>query len=245
MPTVGYVHSLESCGTVDGPGIRFVVFLQGCPLRCQYCHNPDTWKVGEGRQMTVPELMAEVVKYKSYMKFSGGGVTITGGEPLMQLDFVFELLAACKKEGIHTAIDTSGYVFNDRAKKIINAVDMVLLDIKHADPKQYNVITKGKLAPTLKFLDYLGEIKKPLWVRYVLVPTLSDQPEAIERLAVLLSQYDTIERIEVLPFHKMGEYKWATLGLDYQLHDIDEPDKASVVEAMAILKSHNLNVQTG
>ncbi len=245
MATIGNIHSIESCGTVDGPGIRFVVFMQGCPLRCQYCHNPDTWKIGSGKPMTVEALMSEVVKYKSYMRFSGGGITITGGEPLMQLDFVYELIEACKSEGIHTAIDTSGYVFNDRAKKIIDAVDLVLLDVKHSDPEQYKVITGGRLAPTLAFLDYLGQINKPLWVRYVLVPTLSDQPEAIEHLAIILSQYSNIERIELLPFHKMGEYKWTELGLDYKLSDINEPDKMAVVEAMSILKKHNLNIVTG
>jgi len=245
MPTIGNIHSIESCGTVDGPGIRFVVFMQGCPLRCQYCHNPDTWKVGDGKQMTVNQMMTEVVKYKSYMKFSGGGITITGGEPLMQLDFVYELIQACKKEGIHTAIDTSGYVFNDRAKKIIDAVDLVLLDIKHSSPEQYKVITGGRLAPTLEFLDYLGVINKPVWIRYVLVPGLSDQPEAIENLAIILSGYNNIERIELLPFHKMGEFKWEELGLDYQLADVQEPDKAAVLDAMAILKKHNLNIITG
>ena len=245
MPTIGNIHSIESCGTVDGPGIRFVVFMQGCPLRCQYCHNPDTWKVGVGQQMTVDKLMTEVVKYKSYMKFSGGGITLTGGEPLMQLDFVYEVIQACKKEGIHTAIDTSGYVFNDRAKKIIDAVDMVLLDVKHSDPEQYKIITSGRLAPTLQFLDYLGEINKPVWVRYVLVPNLSDQPVAIENLAIILSRYTNIERIELLPFHKMGEFKWEELGLEYQLSDTAEPNKIAVVEAMTILKKHNLNTVTG
>ncbi len=245
MSTIGNIHSIESCGTVDGPGIRFVVFLQGCPLRCQYCHNPDTWKIGDGQQMTVAELMSQVVKYKSYMKFSGGGITLTGGEPLMQLDFVYDVIMACKKEGIHTAIDTSGYVFNERSKKIIDAVDLVLLDVKHAHPDQYKEITGGRLDPTLKCLEYLGSIKKPVWVRYVLVPGLSDQKDAIEDLAVILSQYDNLERIELLPFHKMGEYKWESLGIDYKLKDTEEPTKESIVEAMAILKSHNLNTITG
>lgn len=240
----GRIHSIESCGTVDGPGIRFVVFTQGCPLRCQYCHNPDTWKYSDGEEMTVEALMEEVVKYKSYMRFSGGGITITGGEPLMQLEFVSELIHACKKEGIHTAIDTSGYIFNDKAKRIIDEVDLVLLDIKHIEAKQYEYITGAKLQPTLDFLDYLGSINKPVWVRYVLVPTLSDQPEAIEALAKYLSQYNNIEKIELLPFHKMGEYKWESLGLEYRLKDIPEPDNMAIVDAMAILKQHNLNVVT-
>lgn len=160
MATIGRIHSIESCGTVDGPGIRFVVFMQGCPLRCQYCHNPDTWKYSDGTEMTVDELIQEAVKYKSYMRFSGGGITITGGEPLMQLDFVTKLIAACKEEGIHTAIDTSGYIYNDKAKEVIESVDLVLLDIKHAQPEQYQFITGAKLQPTLDFLDYLGKTNK-------------------------------------------------------------------------------------
>lgn len=240
----GRIHSIESCGTVDGPGIRFVIFTQGCPLRCQYCHNPDTWKYSDGEEMTVEAVMAEVVKYKSYMRFSGGGITITGGEPLMQLDFVAELVKACKAEGIHTAIDTSGYIFNEKAKAIIEDVDLVLLDIKHMDPSQYEFITGAKLKPTLDFLAYLSTIHKPVWIRYVLVPTLSDQPEAIEALAIHLSQYSNIEKIELLPFHKMGEYKWAELGLDYRLTDIDEPTSDAIISAMAVLKKHNLNVVT-
>lgn len=244
METLGRIHSIETCGTVDGPGIRFVVFMQGCPLRCQYCHNPDTWEFAGGDEMTVEALMAEVIKYKSYMRFSGGGITITGGEPLMQIDFVKALIDACKAEGIHTAIDTSGYVFSDKAKQVIEAVDLVLLDIKHSDPDQYKVITGAKLQPTLDFLKYLGDVSKPVWVRYVLVPGLSDQPEAIEHLAELLSMYDNIDKIELLPFHKMGEYKWESLGFDYQLKDVDEPDTQAVIDAMAIFKKHNLNIVT-
>jgi pyruvate formate lyase activating enzyme len=244
MSTIGRIHSIESCGTVDGPGIRFVAFLQGCPLRCQYCHNPDTWKINSGKEMSVEALMEEVVKYKSFMRFSNGGITITGGEPLLQLDFVYELIMACKAESIHTAIDTSGYVFNERAKKVIDEVDLVLLDIKHSDPDQYKVITGAKLQPTLDFLKYLGEKNKPVWVRYVLVPGLSDQPEAIEKLAIHLSQYSNIEKIEILPFHKMGEYKWEELGETYRLKDVPEPTKLAMIEAMAILKKHNLNVVT-
>lgn len=244
MSTIGRIHSIESCGTVDGPGVRFVVFMQGCPLRCQYCHNPDTWKYSGGKEMTVEALMDEVVKYKSYMRFSGGGITVTGGEPLMQLDFVAELIRACKEQGIHTAIDTSGYIYNEKAQSVIDDVDLVLLDIKHSDPDQYKVITGAALQPTLDFLSYLGKKSKPVWVRYVLVPGLTDQVDAIENLALLLSQYDNIDKIEILPFHKMGEYKWASLGLEYQLNDVNEPNQQSIINTMAIFKKHNLNVVT-
>ena len=244
MSQTGRIHSYESCGTVDGPGIRFVVFMQGCPLRCQYCHNPDTWKLSDGKEITVDELMAEVVKYKSYMRFSGGGITITGGEPLMQPDFVLEVIRRCREEGIHTAIDTSGYLYNDKTRAIIDEVDLVLLDIKHMDPDQYKVITGVQLAPTLEFLAYLGEVKRDVWIRYVLVPGLSDQADSIRDLSRHLSQYDNIKKIELLPFHKMGEFKWESLGEPYRLADVEEPDKMAIVEAMAIFKEFNLNVVT-
>jgi len=244
MSLVGNIHSIESCGTVDGPGVRFVVFLQGCPLRCQYCHNPDTWAVDGGRTMSVQALIDEIIKYKSYMRFSNGGVTISGGEPLIQTAFVLELLKACKAKHIHTAIDTSGFIFTEDTKAVIDAVDLVLLDVKHADPKTYKVITGVNLQPTLDFLAYLHKQHKPTWVRYVLVPTLSDQPEHIETLSKILSNYNNIERIEILPFHKMGEYKWASLGLTYQLTNIDEPSKDSILKAMTIFKKYNLHVVT-
>lgn len=236
------IHSIESCGTVDGPGIRFVVFTQGCPLRCQYCHNPDTWKMADGKETSIDYLVEEALKYKSYMKFSGGGVTVTGGEPLLQTDFVKDYFTKLKEHDIHTAIDTSGYLFNEGVKEVLNLTDLVLLDVKHFDPTKYKDLTGVELAPTLKFLDYLGQQNIPTWIRYVLVPGISDQPEHIEGLAKHLSQYNNIERIELLPFHKMGEYKWKELNLEYKLADVNEPSKASMTEALAIFKSHNLNV---
>jgi len=236
------IHSIESCGTVDGPGIRFVVFTQGCPLRCQYCHNPDTWKMSDGNEMTVDELVKEAIKYKSYMRFSGGGVTVTGGEPLLQVDFIKEFFTQMKKEGIHTAIDTSGYVFNDKVKEVLELTDLVLLDIKHFDPLRYKNLTGVELAPTLDFLDYLGQKNIPTWVRYVLVPGLTDQLDSIEALSKHLSQYTHIERIELLPFHKMGEYKWSELGLDYKLGQVESPTKALMIEALVLFKKYNLQV---
>lgn len=236
------IHSIESCGTVDGPGIRFVVFTQGCPLRCQYCHNPDTWKMSDGKDMSTDDLVTEALKYKSYMNFSGGGVTITGGEPLLQVDFVIEFLEKLKKHGIHTAIDTSGYIFNEKVKKALDLCDLVLLDIKHFDPVKYKDLTGVPLDPTLKFLDYLSTNDINVWLRYVLVPGLTDQLDTIDALSKHLSQYSNIERIELLPFHKMGEYKWQELGLEYKLKDTNEPSKDLMTQAMTIFKQHNLNV---
>lgn len=236
------IHSIESCGTVDGPGIRFVVFTQGCPLRCQYCHNPDTWKMSDGKNISTDELVQEALKYKSYMNFSGGGVTVTGGEPLLQVDFVIDFLKKLKEHGIHTTIDTSGYIFNEKVKEALDFCDLVLLDIKHFDPHRYKDLTGVELEPTLNFLDYLSTKNIKVWLRYVLVPGLTDQLDTIEALSQHLSQYTNIERIELLPFHKMGEYKWKELGLEYKLTDTVEPSKALMTEAMMIFKSHNLNV---
>lgn len=242
MSTTGKIHSIETCGTVDGPGIRFVIFMQGCPLRCKYCHNPDTWKLGDGEETTVEDLMTQIKKYKSYMKFSGGGVTVTGGEPLLQASFVLELMKRCKEEGIHTALDTSGYIFNDTTKEVLDYTDLVLLDIKCHDSIQYKHITGVNLEPTLKFMDYLGSKNKPVWVRYVLVPGLSDKDEYLENLGSYLSNFQHIDRVELLPFHKMGEYKWEELGLTYELTDTKEPTAEAMEHATELLKNYNLNV---
>jgi pyruvate formate lyase activating enzyme len=244
MTTKGRIHSLESCGTVDGPGIRFVVFMQGCPLRCQYCHNPDTWKISDGREMEVQELVDEIIKYKSYMHFSGGGVTITGGEPLLQAPFVLELLKACKELGIHTAIDTSGYLYNDTIKEILDYTDLVLLDIKVYNMTKYKDLTGVELNPTLTFMSYLAKINKPTWVRYVLVPNLTDHEEDIEALAKFLSEFKNIEKLELLAFHKMGEYKWEELGYDYKLKNTPEPSQAQLIKAKEIFEKYQLKVIT-
>jgi pyruvate formate lyase activating enzyme len=244
MSIMGKIHSIETCGTVDGPGIRFVIFMQGCPLRCKYCHNPDTWKLADGENKSVDELMTEIKKYKSYMNFSGGGVTVTGGEPLLQAEFVKELFIKCKKEGIHTTIDTSGYLFNNTIREVLDYTDLALLDIKCFDRTQYKYITGVPLDPTISFMNYLGDINKPVWIRYVLVPGLSDNETHIENLSLFLSDFNNVERIELLPFHKMGEFKWKELGYTYELEDTIEPSKEEIIKAMAIIKMHNLNVVT-
>jgi pyruvate formate lyase activating enzyme len=202
------IHSLESFGTVDGPGIRFVIFLQGCPLRCVYCHNPDTWdKKGEGKyQLSPEELLAEVMKYKNFI--AKGGVTVTGGEPLMQAAFVKEFFMLCKENGIHTALDTSGAIFNQTVKEVLDIVDLVLLDIKSIDQMQYRKLTGVKIDNTLKCLNYLEEKNIRAWIRHVVMPGWTDNDILLNRLADFLKLYKCIEKVELLPYHKMGVNKY-------------------------------------
>ena len=243
MDKFGKVHSVETCGTLDGPGLRYVIFLQGCPLRCQYCHNPDTWKLGDGRKATVNDLMEDINKYKSFMKFSGGGITVSGGEPLLQPSFVEELFKRCKEEGIHTTIDTSGCIMNSETKKVMEYTDLVLLDIKSYNPAKYKEVTGVSVTPTLEFAKYLSSINKPMWVRYVLVPGLTDDLDEIEELALFLSKLTNIERVEILPFHKMGEYKWEELGYEYRLKNTEPPTDESVSKAKEIYRQYKLNIR--
>lgn len=239
----GKIHSVESCGTVDGPGIRFVIFTKGCPLRCLYCHNPDCRSFADGKETTVDELIAEIQKYRSYMRFSGGGVTISGGEPLAQPHFVKEVFKRCKELGIHTALDTSGYVSLDTAKEVLEYVDLVLLDIKSYDPQTYFKVTNVSVYPTLQLANYLSEIHKPTWVRFVLVPQVTDDPKNIEGLASFVSKLGNIEKVEILPFHKMGEYKWEQLGYNYQLQDTEPPSPELMHNTLEIFRRYGLYVQ--
>lgn len=238
----GKIHSIETCGTVDGPGIRYVIFTQGCPLRCLYCHNPDCRHPDEGKQITVAELIADIQKYRSYMEFSGGGVTITGGEPLMQPEFISEILRRCQKLGIHTALDTSGYVKLTTARPVLEYVDLVLLDIKSFDPQIYHQVTSVSLEPTLKFARYLHDINKPAWIRFVLVPNLTDPPQNIRGLAEFVASLNNVERVEVLPFHKMGEYKWEQLGYKYQLQDTPAASPELVATTKKIFQEYGIKV---
>ncbi len=239
----GYIHSVESCGTVDGPGIRFVIFTQGCPLRCLYCHNPDCRHLEDGKLITVEQLIREIKKYTSYFKSSGGGITITGGEPLMQPEFVQEICQRCQEMGIHTTLDTSGYVQLKVAKQVLDFVDLVLLDIKSFDPKIYHDVTSVSIEPTLEFAKYLKEIKKPAWIRFVLVPNLTDPIPNIQALAQFISTLDNVEKVEVLPFHQMGKYKWEQLGYDYQLKDTNPPSPELIEAVKNIFKSYGLETQ--
>ena len=237
----GYIHSFESFGTKDGPGIRFVLFMQGCPLRCLYCHNPDTWNFKDKKFVFSPEeALKEILKVKGFIK--KGGVTASGGEPLLQCEFLYEFFTLCRAEKLHTAVDTSGCVFNDNVKKLMEVTDLVLLDIKHIDPDKYKFISSGDLNPTLEFLSYLGSIKKTVWLRYVLVPGLSDSPEDLHNWAKYVSKFDNVERVDVLPFHQAGSFKWKELGLEYSLTDTPVPTLEEVRRAKEIFREFNLNV---
>lgn len=239
----GRIHSIETCGTVDGPGIRFVVFLQGCPLRCQYCHNPDTWETNGGHETTVDELVEEIQKYRSYMKFSGGGVTVSGGEPLLQADFVRALFKRCRKLGIHTALDTSGFqTITPSVVALLAVTDLVLLDIKSTNAATYQTITGAPVDTSLLFARYLSDHQIPMWVRFVYVPGLSDNEDEIRAMAKFLLGLKNLQKTEVIPFHKMGEYKWAQLGYAYTLADTPVPHRRDVAYVRSIFADAGLKV---
>lgn len=234
----GLIHSFESFGTKDGPGIRFVFFMQGCPLRCLYCHNPDTWIARDFKyELTPEEAFNEIKKVKAFVR---GGVTVSGGEPLLQPDFVLELFKLCKADGIHTAVDTSGFLLNDKIKEVLDYTDLVLLDIKHIDPKKYQELTAKPLEPTLKFMEYLSSINRPVWIRYVLVPGYSDDEEDLNQWAEYVSHFSNVERVDILPFHQMGIHKWQQLGRDYKLKDVSAPTQSDVERAEKIFRDRGL-----
>lgn len=242
MDNIGRVHSIETLGTVDGPGIRIVIFMQGCPLRCLYCHNPDTWDASKGKEYTAIELFNEIKKYKSFMDSSNGGVTFSGGDPLLQAKFITKVSKLCKKNGISVAIDTSGFVLNDSVKELLSYTDLVLLDIKSFDPTTYQKVTGGRLEPTLKMLNYLKENNIKAWIRFVLVPGLTDDMTSIKELSDYLDDYPNVEKIELLPFHKMGEYKWEELGVSYQLSNTMEPEQELINKVKVILETNGKKV---
>ena len=217
---IGRIHSFESFGTVDGPGVRFVTFMQGCPLRCLFCHNPDTWDPNGNclYEFTPEQLRDEVVKYRSFIK--SGGVTVSGGEPLMQSEFVAEFFRLCHDEGLHTALDTSGAIITDKVLKVLDNTDLVLLDIKTMDAELYPTLTGVKQNNNLAFLDILEERKIKTWVRHVVVPNLTDNDEWLRKLGEHVSHYDCVEKIEILPYHTLGTYKYEKLGEKYKLEGV-------------------------
>ena len=237
----GRIHSYESFGTVDGPGIRFVIFFQGCPMRCKYCHNPDTWQVGDGREVSAEDAVKEALKYKSYFG-TKGGVTATGGEPMLQLPFLTELFSRLKAKGVHTCLDTSAAPFPaeenaDRSAfdELLKVTDLVLLDIKHIDEEAHRALTGRPGAHARAFARYLSERGKPMWIRHVLVPGITDDDGALLRLKAFIDGLKTVEKVEVLPYHTLGITKYRALGMEYPLEGVRPPEKERVQNARMIL----------
>lgn len=237
----GRIHSIETCGTVDGPGLRYIIFTQGCPLRCQFCHNPDTWKMGDGKVMAVKELVDDILTYLPFFEASGGGVTVSGGEPLLQTKFLVALFKELKKFGIHTTIDTSGGCFSkspsylETLDELLELTDLVLLDMKQFNPEKHKRLTGLSNEHILDFANYLKEKNIPVWIRHVLVPERSDFDEDLYALADFIDTLTNVEKIEVLPYHKLGVYKYEVLGINYPLEGIDPPTAERIKNAEQIL----------
>lgn len=235
----GYIHSKESFGTVDGPGIRYVLFMQGCPMRCLYCHNPDTWEVNAGTLITTDEILNEYRKNSSF--YTNGGITVTGGEPLLQIDFVTELFQKAKAEGIHTCIDTSGITFNpnktEKFDELVKYTDLVMLDIKHIDPKKHNALTGHGNENILAFAKYLEEKKTPLWIRHIIVEGITDSPEDLVRLGEFIGTLGNLKALDVLPYHTMGVGKYEEMGIPYPLKELKALPLSEAVKAKEYILS--------
>ena len=236
----GNIHLIESFGSVDGPGIRFLIFLKGCPLRCRFCHNPDTWALPEGKPRTADSLIEQALRFKTYWG-KKGGITISGGEPLVQMDFLIELCRKAKEKDIHVAIDTSGWLFTrqgaffDKFNELMKVVDLVLLDIKHIDSEKHKWLTGKPNEPVLECAQYLSEIGKSIWIRHVLVPGVNDSDEYLVRLRQFIDTLTNVEKIEVLPYHTLGLFKWEELGIEYGLPGVQPPTPESVAHAEEVL----------
>ena len=241
----GYVHSLESFGSVDGPGVRYVIFLAGCAMRCQFCHNPDTWNMQTGTPYTADALLEKAMRYRSYWG-ENGGITVSGGEPLLQIDFLIELFRKAKEQGIHTTLDTSGNPFTreepffGKFQELMKYTDLFLLDIKQIDDEQRKILTGCTNQNILDLARYLSDEKKPVWIRHVLVPQRSDNDEYLDRLRAFLDTLQNVERVEVLPYHTLGVYKWKELGLSYPLEGIDPPTKERIENAKEKLRTRTV-----
>ena len=242
-PEIGYYHSYEITGSVNGPGIRFTLYLSGCPLRCQYCQNPDMWTLRNGRRVTVGRMFDEVAKYASFIRTAHGGITVSGGEPMLQIRFLQALLRRCKEDlGLHTAVDTSGFLGARASEDFLDLVDLLLLDIKAGDEELYHLVTSAELAPTLRFARRLSDRGNRMWVRYVLVPGLTDAADDVEKVARFTSTLAHVERVEVLPFHQLGAGKWADLQLSYQLADVPPAAPELVRRVEDQFRAHGLTV---
>jgi len=239
---IGYVHSYEVGSTVDGPGIRFVAFVTGCLLRCQYCHNPDTWHKYNGHPVSVSRAMRQIGKYAHALKIAKGGITISGGEPMLQRPFVTRIFRRCKELGLHTCMDTSGRLGDKMTDQDLMDIDLNLLDIKSGDPAIYEKVTRQPLQPTLDYARRLSALGRPMWIRYVLVPGLTDGYDNVQKVADFVAELKTVERVEILRFHQMGSDKWRKLALDYPLENFESPDAELTERVRGQFRSHGLTV---
>lgn len=236
----GFIHSIESFGSVDGPGIRFLIFLQGCPMRCQFCHNPDSWKTGVGEEWYADDLLDKAERFRSYWG-DNGGITVSGGEALLQIDFLLELFEKAHQRGINTCLDTSAQLFTQKGvffekfERLMQVTDTILLDIKHIDDEEHRKLTRHSNQNILDCARYLSDIKKPVWIRHVLIPGITDKDEYLVQLRDFLKTLDNIQRIDVLPYHTMGIYKYEKLGIDYPLKEVNPPSADRVENAKIIL----------
>jgi pyruvate formate lyase activating enzyme len=240
MDTIGSIHSYTTGSAYDGPGLRTVVWTSGCQLRCRYCHNPDTWHLKGGRVVTAEEVVAEVSRHTSFLRLTGGGVTISGGEPLVQAPFVVSVLRGCKERSLHTALDTNGFLGDRLSDKELALADLVLLDLKSWDPATHLEATGVEVGPILAFARRLAELGRRAWVRFVLVPGLTDDVANIAGLADFVAELPNVERVEVLPFHQLGRTKWERLGLDYSLAATPAASPEATRRAVAIFKARGL-----
>ncbi len=238
----GFVHSVESFGSVDGPGIRYLIFLQGCPMRCQFCHNPDSWTMHTGQEMTADELLDKAERFRTYWG-DKGGITVSGGEALMQMDFLLELFEKAHQRGINTCLDTSAQPFTrtgsffEKFERLMQVTDTVLLDIKHIDDAEHRKLTRWSNQNILDCARYLSEIQKPVWIRHVLIPTITDKDEYLYQLRDFISTLQNIARIDVLPYHTLGVFKYQKLGISYPLEGINPPSQERIDHANQILQA--------
>lgn len=236
----GMIHSTETFGSVDGPGVRYVIFMQGCAMRCRYCHNPDTWRTDPGTARTADELLDAAERYRRYWGREGG-ITVSGGEPLLQLPFLLELTEKAKRRGIHVCIDTAGQPFTrnqpffDRFRRLCDQTDLFLVDIKHIDPQAHARLTGHDNGNILDMLRFLSDVGRPVWIRHVLVPTITDDDGLLRRTRAFIASLGNVRKVEVLPYHTFGAYKWKELGLPYPLEGIDPPSPERVKRAQGIL----------
>ncbi|WP_036927447.1 pyruvate formate-lyase-activating protein [Segatella buccae] len=236
LPLFGFIHSIETFGSVDGPGIRFLIFLQGCPMRCRFCHNPDSWQTGVGEKMTADELLDRAEHYRSYWGREGG-ITVSGGEALMQIDFLTELFRKAHERGINTCLDTSAQPFTRQGawfakfEELMKYTDTILLDIKHIDDDEHRKLTKHSNRNILDCARYLSDIHKPVWIRHVLIPGITDRDDYLARLRTFLDTLTNVERVDVLPYHTLGTYKYEKLGLDYPLKGVEPPTPERIENA--------------